>query len=474
MMTSEEKKLMDRLKEKVREQEAELIFLKTAPKKFGTVVRVDGNSITWLDDHGLSYETQTPPGFSKIRAGSVVKVNAETGAIVDVERQSLEVGRMGTVVKLIDDLHAEVETEQGRKVVLVSFQVDDLKPGHRALLDQSASIITKSYGPEKVNRVQLTQSVSWDQIGGLEEAKQLLREAIELPISNPEIYKKYGRKPLKGIMLHGPPGCGKTLLGKAAYTSLASLYGAQLLSSGFIYVKGPEILSKWVGESEARVRAMFYQARDHFAENGFPAIIFLDEADAILGKRGARNSAIDHTLVPQFLAEMDGMTGSGQPLVIIATNRPETLDPAVVRDGRVDRKIRVERPGRPEVEEIFRINLSGKPTAEKDLAIHAADELMHDSKIVLRVIDQRGVDHNMTLAHAVNGAMVAGIVDRATELAMRRELSGGDGSGITRTDITLGIEDNLRQMSDIDLSDEVADFADLKRLKIDSISRQFS
>jgi proteasome-associated ATPase len=222
----------------------------------------------------------------------------------------------------------------------------------------------------------------------------------------------------------------------------------------------------WVGESESKIRGLFSRAREHFEENGFPALIFLDEADAILGKRGlSRGSSISETVVPQFLSEMDGLGKAGQPLVLIATNRPDILDPAVVRDGRVDRKVKVERPGAPEVHEIFSINLKGKPQRDDELADHGTRTLMCDSQVLFQLTDEDGKKHHMTLAHAVNGAMVSGIVDRATELAMRRELEGEDGR-ITRDDLSRGISENRSQMADIDLTDEIEGFAESRRIRI--------
>jgi proteasome-associated ATPase len=407
------------------------------------------------------------------KVGTAIQVIAETGAIQKIEPGGqLGVGPLNVVAKVLDASHVEVESEAGRKVMLVAWDVKDLKPGCRVLVDRTDTVITKNLGIE-IDKFKVTENVNvaWNQIGGLTEAKQQLREAIELPIKNPEIFKRYGRRPAKGIMLYGPPGCGKTMLAKAAATSIASLHGAKSMSTGFIYVKGPEILSKWVGESEATIRGLFHRAREHFRDHGYPAVVFLDEADAVLGRRGSgRSSDMERTIVPQFLSEMDGMNVEGSPLVLIATNRPETLDPAVVRDGRVDRKIKIERPGKNEVKEIFSINLKNKPTTEKDLADHAAKELMCDSKVLFEISDNRGQKHTMPLSATVNGAMVAGIVDRASALAMRREMSGA-GRGLLKNDFDQSIRENIQEMADLDMQDEITAFAETRKFTPTGYSR---
>src|SRR5208283_4208865 len=170
------------------------------------------------------------------------------------------------------------------------------------------------------------------------------KEAIELPFTHKDIFAHYNKKPPKGLLLYGPPGCGKTLVGKATTNSLANIFGAKAISSGFIYVKGPEILNMYVGESGRRIREIFQRGRKHFDKYKFPAVIFIDEAEAVLSERGtSRSSDVDKTIVPMFLSEMDGLD-ENHAIVMLATNRPKMLDPAVVREGRVDRHIKVSRP----------------------------------------------------------------------------------------------------------------------------------
>jgi hypothetical protein len=185
----------------------------------------------------------------------------------------------------------------------------DLKKGDEVLLHPKTFQIVERLGkpPLEASRFapDTIPDVKWDNIGGLAEAKADLIEAVELPHKNKGLFEYYGKKQIKGILLAGPPGCGKTMLGKAAANSLATIYGKENARTGFLYVKGPEILNQYVGQTEQTIREMFEDARRHKVEHGYPAIIFLDEADAILATRGTRNVGIGNTIVPMFLTEMD-------------------------------------------------------------------------------------------------------------------------------------------------------------------------
>ena len=226
-------------------------------------------------------------------------------------------------------------------------------------------------------------------------------------------------------------------------------------------------MDRWVGSSETTIRSLFVRAREHKSRHGYPAVIFIDEADAILGRRGSGiSSDMERTIVPMFLAEMDGLDDSGS-FMILATNRPDILDPAVVRDGRIDRKIKVTRPHRKASEEIFRLHLGSKPIQMdcgiNDMADYASNTLF-SSKHVLYKVDMRvenDIVHDVkcfTLGHMSSGAMIAGIVDRATSLAMHRDIASGSASGITSMDIDLAITQVFHESRDLDCSDALSDF----------------
>lgn len=265
-------------------------------------------------------------------------------------------------------------------------------------------------------------NVRWCDIGGLEDVKEALREAIEYPVLHRDLYEKYRKRPTRGILLYGPSGCGKTLLAKACATALHVLLGEEA-EGGFIALKGPYTAD--------HLRAIFAQAREYKLRTGHRAVVFLDDAESLLGDRSSgRPDAVGlrSTVVTTFLAEMDGMEDSG--VVILSTNLPDALDPSITRARRIDRKIEVPRPGREQAREIFSLHLRGKPvqagqTTEQlvDVAVGA----LFDSTLVLKSVKllPDGRELELTLGDLSSGALIEGIVERAVEFAIQRERSGG-------------------------------------------------
>lgn len=378
---------------------------------------------------GQELEIPVPPDM-KLGIGATVRINAKTMTIVEVAKDSDKTpnGIIMTVTGVLNTEAAEVDLGGQKKLVQTPMKVER---GDRILVDVGMGHVLKNLGKQAdefkadVEKI----SVRWEDIGGQKVAKQEMQEAIEGPIKHAAIFKAYGKKAVKGILLYGPPGCGKTMFAKAAATSLAAMHG-KTTATGFIYVKGPEILNKWVGQSEETIRNLFTRARDHYKREGYPAVLFIDEADAILGARGTQSmvSGMEKTIVPMFLAEMDGLDENG-PLVLLATNRSDSLDPAVVRDGRVDRKIEVTRPNQEDALEIFGMYLKGKPICEATKDVYAeafAKALFASAALKMRVC----------------GALIAGLVDQAVSVAMRRDIAAGSSqaTGLTMDDISAAIK----------------------------------
>lgn len=258
-----------------------------------------------------------------------------------------------------------------------------------------------------------------------------------------------------GVVVHN---CGKTMLGKAAATAHAEVHGAKG-AGAFFYVKGPELLNMYVGNTERQIRELFQRARLHKKKNGYPAVIFIDEADAILGKRGSREGFMSSTVVPQFLAEMDGVVESGA-LVLLSTNRADVLDPAIVRDGRIDRRIRITRPGKEDAKDILSKYLRDLPLSMGvDSAAEVAADSVYDEELRLYTVQRKmgGAARHLTLGHITSGAILAGVVDRATSLAIRRELDGGHGR-VVKEDLIAAARLTFEQCKGVNHEDEIAEF----------------
>ena len=315
---------------------------------------------------------------------------------------------------------------------------EGLKVGHEVLLHPKTMQIVEDLGFPPLEASQFSPAnppkITWDDIGGLEEAKKDMIEAIELPHKEKDLFKFYNKRQVKGILLSGAPGCGKTMLGKAAANSLAGIYGAESARTGFLYVKAPEILNQYVGQTEQTIRDIFIDANRHHMENGYPAVIFIDEADAVLATRGTRNVGIGNTIVPAFLTEMDGLEES-TAIVILATNRPDILDPAIVREGRIDRKIEIVRPSLENAITIAKLNLSKFPVAEDYeldvLAEGLATELFNP---------ERYVSEGKQLCDIVSGAMIATCADMAVSAAIHRDIADKTQTGITGDDIIYAVD----------------------------------
>ena len=301
------------------------------------------------------------------------------------------------------------------------------------LIDAKAGYAFERIPKTEVNQLSLEEipDVTYADIGGLRDQIETIRDSVELPFTHPELYKAYNLKPPKGLLLYGPPGCGKTLIAKAVANSLSTRIGDGG-AAHFLNVKGPELLNKYVGETERRIRLIFERARE-LAGEGRPVIVFFDEMESIFRTRGSGvSSDMETTVVPQLLTEIDGVEDIANVIVIGATNREELIDPAILRPGRLDIKIRVDRPSREEAREIFaRYITDDVPHAEEveDLVNAGVDKLFAPRPFVqLTLVD--GTTETLHYSDFVSGAMIANVVDRAKKLAIKDEISGA-GSGVS-------------------------------------------
>jgi proteasome-associated ATPase len=407
---------------------------------------------------GKVLEVPSMTGYN-LKTGDMVRVSQENLAILGKVEGVVQAGPLASVITILDDKLCEVSVDDVPRVVFSGSNAGAIEVGTRVMLDVSSIVVVKIVPDKKSTfTVKALPKVRWDDIGGLQDAKTALREVIELPLEHPDIFKYYGTKPAKGALLYGPPGCGKTMLGKATVNSIAEHHGRDAIESAFIYVKGPEVLEHLVGKGEANVRELFARARKHKAQYGYPAVVFIDEADAILRKRGTGiSSDISDTIVPMFLAEMDGLD-EVEAFVLLATNRPDTLDPAVVRDGRIDRKIKITRPDFESSKSIFGLHLGDVPLSNgythEALADFGATEIfIHPQRFY--TLKRKGTteDTAVTLRDFINGGMIAGIVERAKMSALQRDLKAGTRTGLALDDLRNAVCDSVRENWDLDHTD---------------------
>ena len=331
---------------------------------FGIVIKRTGHRAV-VHVGARQFMTVTIPDGTDTEIGDAVRfAKTDKGfALVESLKQPLEACPIVIVAGVLP--HRRFECTSGGVTRTCRYgRLDKVAAGDRVIVDPDVQLALVNLGPVAVTQ-STPESVEWDDIGGLEHVKQELREAIEDPIVHRDLYKAFKLKPPRGILLTGPPGGGKTLLARAAATALAKLHGGK--TTGFFSITGPtEILNKFVGESEKAIRGIFDACRAHHKEHGYPAILFIDECEALLFKRGDGPwDGLSRTIVPAFLTEMDGLsTSKYAPLVILATNRPDVLDPAIMRPGRVDRHIEIPYPDAVAARRIVEIHLKGRPAED--------------------------------------------------------------------------------------------------------------
>lgn len=438
-------------KKTIEEQDKFIKQLAEQAAPYATVALVAGDK-TLLASGGDLVEVNTPE--FKVSAGDAVSVVKQTGQILALGRVTALPGNTAVVSSVDSDTGVTLESSGEKKF---AFKRPDLalEKGDTVLLDSTSRVVVMKRESAAKQYVRTGTGVCWDDIGGLVEAKRQMREIIELPFQQPELFKHYGYTPPRGVLLSGPPGCGKTMLGKAAATAIARAHKAE---DGFIYVKGPEVLNKYVGESESRVRSIFDQARLHKKRTGAPALVFIDEAEALLSSRGIdrRAGGMEGTIVPTFLAEMDGIEESAA-VVVLATNRPEQLDTAVVRDGRIDRKIEITRPDLQTIADVAHIYFLRTPTRvpAEDLAREVAREMM--SRPVYELQTTHGL-MRMHLQDLASGAMIANLVEKAKSRALRRDMAEKTMTGVGAEDLAGAVDELMSETRRIDHSEEVSDF----------------
>src|SRR5580704_1443890 len=458
----------------------EVIKKVTSPaNRIGTYLGTPNKETAQIVVGGSDYYCNVDPriNLSRLKKGTRVLVN-EAYVIVGDLGYDLS-GPVTKITELLGTDRLRVGMEHGMQSVVLQRCQDllkeTLKVGDEIRVDPNYRVAIEVLSRSKSEEYYLetVPELPWEKVGGQEEALSAIKDAIELPLLHADLFAKFQHQTPKGFLLYGPPGCGKTLIGKAtAYNltkQLREKTGAEM-QEYFMHVKGPEILNMWVGESERMVREIFATAREKRSE-GFMPFLFIDEAESILGtRRASRHSNILSTLVPMFCSEMDGIDSLNDVVIILASNRADLIDPAILRPGRIDRKIKVNRPDKDGAREVYRIYLTddlpydGVLAKEADGLGASIERLIdrfvdwqftrRDENKFLEVTLRSGRKETLYRSDLISGAIIDSIVERAKAMAIKRAIATQQEQGIRETDLQLAfnaeyVENDIFPTTDI-------------------------
>ncbi|MFD6162737.1 proteasome ATPase [Nocardia sp. NPDC060256] len=493
-LTIRNTKLMDTLKEARQQLVAlreEVDRLGQPPSGYGILIGVYDDQTVDVFTSGRKMRLTCSPNIetSTLEYGQTVRLNE---ALTVVEAGVFDaIGEIGTLREILDDGRRALvvgHADEERVVWLAGplakvAEYDDmddpdspirkLRPGDSLLVDTKAGFAFERIPKAEVEDLVLEEvpDVDYTDIGGLGRQIEQIRDAVELPFLHKDLFREYALRPPKGVLLYGPPGCGKTLIAKAVANSLAKKIAeargedAKEAKSFFLNIKGPELLNKFVGETERHIRIIFQRAREKASE-GTPVIVFFDEMDSIFRTRGSGvSSDVETTVVPQLLSEIDGVEGLENVIVIGASNREDMIDPAILRPGRLDVKIKIERPDAESAQDIFSKYLTETlPLHADDLAEFGGDKLACVQAMIERVVDRMYAESEdnrfleVTYANGDkevlyfkdfnSGAMIQNIVDRSKKYAIKSVLDTGN-PGLRLQHLYDSIQDEFSENEDL-------------------------
>ncbi|MFJ7588750.1 proteasome ATPase [Streptomyces sp. NPDC097617] len=443
----------ERLANTLREARDQIVALKEEvdrlaqpPAGFGVFLQSNEDGTVDIFTGGRKLRVNVSPSVEPedLRRGQEVMLNEALNVVEAMEFE--RAGDIVTLKEILEDGERALvvgHTDEERVVRLAEPLLDVIiRPGDSLLLEPRSGYVYEVVPKSEVEDLVLEEvpDIDYDKIGGLGDQIELIRDAVELPYLYPDLFKEHELRPPKGILLYGPPGCGKTLIAKAVANSLAKkvaeVTGQPTGKSYFLNIKGPELLNKYVGETERHIRLVFQRAREKASE-GTPVIVFFDEMESLFRTRGSGvSSDVENTIVPQLLAEIDGVEGLENVIVIGASNREDMIDPAILRPGRLDVKIKIERPGAEAAKDIFAKYLKASlPLHSDDLSEHQGSTADTVHSMIQTVVEQMYAETEenrfleVTYANGDkevlyfkdfnSGAMIQNIVDRAKKMAIK-------------------------------------------------------
>jgi proteasome-associated ATPase len=475
--TGQNQKLADALRDEKQRIESladEVEKLSQPPATFGVYVGSNEDGSVDVVTAGRKMRVMPAPDLDadKLRSGAQVILNDALNVV-----EVLDPDGTGQVVKVKDRLGADraVVVSRGDEEHVAylagSLLGATVRAGDPVLYDSRSGVATELLPREEVEELVLEEipDITYEDIGGLEGQIEAIRDAVELPFLYAELFQEHELEAPKGVLLYGPPGCGKTLIAKAVAKSLADKVrertGREDARSYFLNVKGPELLNKYVGETERQIREIFQRAKER-SEEGLPVIVFFDEMDSIFRTRGTGiSSDVESTIVPQLLSELDGVETLKNVIVIGASNREDLIDPAILRPGRLDVKIKIERPNADQAKDVMAKYLHPVvPIHPDEVTRNAGDVLVAVARMIERTIEQMyepsernrflevtyasGDKEILYFKDFNSGAMIENIVRRAKKDAIKRFLSTGE-KGIKTDDLLTAIRDEFKENEDL-------------------------
>ncbi|MET1048370.1 MAG: proteasome ATPase [Acidimicrobiales bacterium] len=461
------------------------------PSAYGTLIGVNDDGTVDVHSGGRKMRVSVHPELSAedLVRGCEVVLNESLNVVLT--RSGEVTGEVVIIKEVMDGRRALIvgRADEERVVDLADALVGQrLRSGDHALMDTRSGLLLERLPRPEVEELVLEEvpDVAYDDVGGLDDQIEQITDAVELPFVHHELFAEHKLPAPKGILLYGPPGCGKTLIAKAVANSLAKkvaeLSGDAEARSYFLNIKGPELLNKYVGETERQIRLVFQRAREK-SEEGVPVIVFFDEMDSLFRTRGTGiSSDMESTIVPQLLAEIDGVEALKNVIVIGASNREDLIDPAILRPGRLDVKIKIERPNEEAAAAIFQRYLTadlpldpnevtelggGDPDKAVRAMIETTVEEMYrndDRNRFLEVTYQNGDKEVMFFKDFASGAMIENIVRRAKKLAIKRLIATGE-RGIRTEDLLVSIHQEYKEHEDLPNTTNPDDWAKISGKK---------